>query len=104
VKRHAGHRVLVDLEDEVVVEVMLDRALRALEQFFGFDGLSGQQLYRVHVLLLGRADVVVLVGMDERAVPMVVEHLTQQPFVERPVDHMHPRNAAVAGQHGVTGL
>ena len=46
----------------------------------------------------------VLVGVDQRAEPMVVEHFPQQAFVERAIDDMHTRNAAVAGEQGVPRL
>ena len=94
-QRDAGDRVLVDLEDEVVAEVLLDRAAGALHELVGFGPLLGQQLDRAHVLLLGRADLLVLVRVNQRAEALVRKHFGEQPLVQRAVDDVNALHAAL---------
>ena len=63
--------------------------------------LLDQVVDRPHVLLLGRADRLVLVGVDQRADALVREHLAEQPFLLAAVDDVDALDAFLAGPHGV---
>ena len=66
VERDAGDDVLVDLEDEELVDVLLDRLLRAVDELLAPDGVAGQVVDQPDVPLRRLADLLVVVAVDER--------------------------------------
>ena len=54
-----------------------------LDQFVVLDALLDEVVDRAHVLLLGRADRLVLVGVDQRADALVGEDLAEQALPAR---------------------
>jgi hypothetical protein len=92
------------LEDRVVGELLLDRGARAGRELVFLDGALDQLLDRPHVAASRAADLLVVVGVDQRADALVREDLGEQPVVHAAVDHVHARHAGLAGGHGVARL
>ena len=104
VEGHAGDRVLVHLEDVVVVELLLDRGPRARGELVLLDRAADELLDGAHVAPPRAADLLVVVDVDERPDPLVREHLGEQPLVHVAVDHVDPGDARLAGRDRVAGL
>ena len=62
VQGDAGDRVLVDLEDVIVAELLLDGRAGALDQFLAFHGALGEVEDAADVLLQRAADLLVFVA------------------------------------------
>ena len=104
VQGDAGDRVLVDLEDVIVAELLLDGRAGALDQFLAFDGALGEVEDAADILLERAADLLEFVAVDERADAFVGEDLGEQPLLDGAVDDMDARHAGLAGGGGVDGL
>ena len=104
VEGDAGHRVAVELEDVVVVELALDGRPGAGEQLVALHRGLDELLDAPHVAPSGAADLPVLVRVDQGADALVREDLGQQPLVDASVDHVHPGHPELAGGHRVLGL
>ena len=104
VQRHARHRVPVDFEDVVIRQVLLHLGARPPDQLSRFHCLLGQQLDGPDIFLLGRPDLFVFVGVNQRADALVGEHFGQQPFVLAAVDNVDALHARGAGGSRVAGL
>ena len=73
----------------------LDVGPRPLQQLVRFDAVLDQVEDRPHVLLLGLADRLVLVGVDQRADALVREDLGEQPLRLVAVDDVDARDAVL---------
>jgi hypothetical protein len=100
-QRHTRHGVLINLEDVIVAELLLDDGAGAFDEFVGFDALSGEHLDGAHVLFLGRADLLIFVGVDERADAFVGKDFGQQAFIHLAVDDVNALDARETGGGGV---
>ncbi len=103
-QRHARDGIFIRLKNKIIAEAFLDHAPAALHEFIGFNGLFGEQLDRAHVLFLGGADLLVFVGVNERADAVVGKNLGEQAFVHLAVDDVDARHAGFAGGGGVLRL
>ena len=74
---HARHRRAVNLEDEKVLDGPLQLGPGPRHELVGLHAGLDQFVNRPDVPLLGRADRLVLVGVDECANPLVGEDLGQ---------------------------
>ena len=104
VECHARDRVAIDLEDVEIAERLLQAGAAAVHQLASLDTLAREHLDGVQVLLLRGPNLLVLVGVDQRADPVVREHLGQQPVVLTAVDDVDPLDSGSAGGRGVLGL
>ena len=71
----------------------LDLGPRPLQQFVGLDAALDQAADGPDVLLLGLADRLVLVGVDQRADALVGEDLGEQALLHGAVDDVDARHA-----------
>ncbi len=104
VQGHARHRVLINLEDEIVPERFFDDRSGALDQLIGLRALLRQQLEGAHVLFLGRTDVLILVGVNQRADAFVGKNFREQALVHASVDDVDALHAGPARGPGVLRL
>ncbi len=104
VQRHARNRIFINFKNEIVAEIFFNRRPRALDQFLRFDRFFRQQLNRPHVLFHRAADLLVFVGVNQRADAFVGKHLGEQALVHAAVDDVDARHAGLAGGDGVEGL
>ena len=104
VQRHARDGIFINLKNEIVAEIFFNHRPRAFHQFLGLDRLLRQQLDRPNVLFHRAADLLVFVGVNQRADAFVGKHLRQQTFVHLAVDDVDARNAGLARGDGVQRL
>src|SRR6185437_12358994 len=97
----AGDRVFIDLEYVEIADVLLDARARTLDEFLRLHGLLGQHLNRANILLFGRTNLLVFVGVDERADAFVGKNLGEQTFIDASVDDVNPLDSLLAGGGGV---
>ncbi len=103
-QRHAGDRVFINLENEIVAQSFFEAGAGAFDQLIHLDAFLRQDLDRAYVLFLRRANLLILVGVDERADAFVGKNFREQAFVHAPVDDVDALHAGAAGNRGVLGF
>src|ERR1039458_9105940 len=104
VQGDASDRVLVDLKDVIIAELLLDGRAGALDQLLAFHGALGEVEDAAAILLERAANLLEFVAVDERADAFVGEDLGEQPFLNGAIDDVNARHASLAGGRGVDGL
>ena len=100
----AADGVMVGLENIVIGNVFFDRGARASQQFLLGHRSTGHRKKGCHILFLCRSDLLVFVGIDERANPFVGEDLGQKTLIDAPVDNVGSGNMPATGFCGMQGL
>src|SRR5205823_10585446 len=93
VQGNARNRVLIDLKNVIIRQLLLDAGSSAFDQLFAINRSLGQVENAADIFLHGPANLMEFVGIDQRADSLIRKDLREQSFFEQTADHMHPWNA-----------